>query len=109
MEEEEEDSFDSMDEQPPKKNKLQHSQKHEQLYQDLKTQKSSQKQQMTDQIQQQKDKHFRQMGLEEVKEDATRKVTREILKNKGLVRSRRKDKRNSRVKHKVKYEKALGK
>lgn len=49
------------------------------------------------------------MGLEEVKEDATRKVTREILKNKGLVRSRRKDKRNSRVKHKVKYEKALGK
>jgi U3 small nucleolar RNA-associated protein 3 len=45
------------------------------------------------------------MGLDE--KEGTRKVTREILKNKGLVRNRRKDKRNSRVKHKKKYEKAL--
>ena len=43
------------------------------------------------------------MGLDELKDDQTRKVTREILKNKGMVRNRRKDKRNSRVKHKNKY------
>ncbi len=45
------------------------------------------------------------MGLDE--KEGVRKVTREILKNKGLVRNRRKDKRNSRVKHKKKYEKAM--
>lgn len=50
-----------------------------------------------------KEKYFRQMGLDELEEDETRHVTREMLKNKGLVRNRRKDKRNSRVKHKHKY------
>ena len=47
------------------------------------------------------------MGIDEIEDDKARKVTRDILKNKGLTRNRRKDQRNSRVKHKEKYRKAL--
>ena len=55
------------------------------------------------------EQYFNRMGEDEVLDDQGRKVTREIIKNKGLTRNRRKDQRNSRVKHKEKYRKALTK
>lgn len=42
-----------------------------------------------------------------LEEGATRKATKKIVENKGLVRLRPKKFRNSRVKHKLKYEKAV--
>lgn len=41
--------------------------------------------------------------------ESKRKATKQILKNRGLIRVRPKKDRNSRVKHRIKYEKALKK
>ena len=43
---------------------------------------------------------------EEIDEEGKRKITYEMEKNKGLTRKRRKELRNPRVKHKMKFKKA---
>lgn len=48
---------------------------------------------------------FEKHNIEEVKEDEGRGITYQILKNKGLIRKRKKIDRNSRVKLRKKFEK----
>lgn len=49
------------------------------------------------------------MKAKEIDEDGARKINRQILKNRGLVKRRKKIDRNSRVKKRVQYEKKLTK
>ncbi|XP_065675938.1 something about silencing protein 10-like isoform X2 [Hydra vulgaris] len=44
---------------------------------------------------------------EELDEEAKRKITYEMSKNKGLIRKRRKELKNPRVKHRMKFKKAV--
>lgn len=58
---------------------------------------------------QQKADLFSEIQLKTVPEDEGRKITYEMLKNKGLIRKRKKIDRNARVKHRMKYKKSLNK
>ena len=43
------------------------------------------------------------MEFKEIDENGSRKINRQILKNKGITKRRKKIDRNSRVKNKVKF------
>ena len=57
--------------------------------------------------QKQEDKASKLKQVEQMDEAIQRNVGYDIIKNKGLTRKRKKIDRNSRVKHKEKYRKAL--
>ena len=57
----------------------------------------------------QKEQFFNEIKLSKVDENEGRKITYEMLKNKGLTRKRKKIDRNSRVKLRMKFGKSMNK
>eukprot|EP01016_Furgasonia_blochmanni_P037504 TRINITY_DN442_c0_g1_i11.p1 TRINITY_DN442_c0_g1~~TRINITY_DN442_c0_g1_i11.p1 ORF type:complete len:722 (-),score=141.10 TRINITY_DN442_c0_g1_i11:1158-3323(-) len=77
----------------------------DEFYQQVQNQKQAKTENRLKKKQEQLDEMFD--DEEEGNEENLRTINYKILKNKGLIRKRKKEERNSRVKHKKKYEKAL--
>lgn len=81
----------------------------DEFYKSTKEQAKAKKKIKKNEKNQQKEALFNEIQLKTVPEDEGRKITYEMLKNKGLIRKRKKIDRNARVKHRMKYKKSLTK
>jgi U3 small nucleolar RNA-associated protein 3 len=78
-------------------------------YKSVKRQKENEKKLKKKKKKIEKDQFFNEIKLAKVNEDEGRKITYEMLKNKGLTRKRKKVDRNSRVKLRMKFGKSMNK
>ena len=78
-------------------------------YKSVKKQKESEKRLKKQKKKIEKEQFFNEIKLTKVNEDEGRKISYEMLKNKGLTRKRKKVDRNSRVKLRQKFGKTMNK